>query len=713
MYSQLFAVKGKITNQYGEVLDSVLIFYEGRYTLSDNLGRYSLEDVLYSKDILFVKKGYHSSSIRIEKAEPLNDVEDNTLKSRFVEGSYDVVLWRFDEKPNTSEKEKKDGEQMERSVDTIKQSQTKVVQRSIFLQKKVIKPNEGESLTSAISRMSKVSGSPLLGEKKVVRLFGLKSKHTTIFLDDIPLNEPGQEFDISKIPSEIVDSIVVFSTDEESLSAGALAGIVKIYTKKRLSNYIKLQKALGSFGRDKTAFSASYLGSNFWILANVVDDFADNNFSYRHNSQKKRRAFNQKELLTFVVSTGGKLGKSNLLYTAFFDDYHIYLPGPIGMENAYLKAHSKGNILFNSFKAEQSYKKVELQATLGWKTTKNSYDNTSSTIEFYQIESKHSHNLLKADFQALFKKQIFSNTIGYSFDFQDFEYNEYRNGELTPQTIEPKSKSLNSVFAKTQLKKSFSNSFLFEAIFLNRVEFAQDNNLAQSLLLGSTYKDSLFANLTFAKNFSHPSYYDKYWKASHYAVGNPNLKSEESKTVELKTGGRSKRFYLEFVVNRIKLKNQISWQRFWSGWKPINIDKSEITNFQILSTSPLLEFVDLNLFAQRTLAYDRGDFRGKLIPFTPSYYISISLDLKLRNINFSADYNQTGSQWTTQDQLNKNQVKSYDNLDLTAGFTQKFGSWSFGQTLGVFNVLDKQILLYDVPQAGINWQGSISVNRLF
>lgn len=700
----VLAIEGRITDSQGKPIDSVLVIYEKKYTFSNYLGFYSIPNVEFSKNVFFIKKGYNSHFINISGKRVIKDYKRDYLGKKYAKGIFNIILWKATKNPSVT---------AEKKSELLTTPVIKKENKSLSLfksSKSVLKKKESENLSNLIRKKVLVKGGELAGERSVVRLLGMRGKHTIVIFNDVPLNLPGQEFDISLIPSEIVDSVVI---EQTANIFGGLAGSIKIYTKKGNESKALFGKKIGSFGRDFNWSNLEANSPNVRMNLSFSNDFAKNDFKYRDLNKIKKRNNNQKKSKNITLLLSHNFDKRETEYSLFSKDFINFLPGPIGMQQAYYKSNISGKILTNIVNFKQTINSHLIRVFISHHTDKQKYDNSNSKIDYYAIKSEHQYSKTMTKISAQRKKNSLFYEIIFNYNYQNFEYIEFRDGKKTDQTIDKKNKKNIAFLFVTGGTKKFSDKIYLSGEVSSKIEFAKKEYYSNGGKLSLFSTNGMTFSTFLNNNYNHPSFYDRFWRESVLSIGNPDLKPEESVTFGLYCALKKRKAKIEVTFVQTKLKNQISWHRFWNGWKPINIDRSEIRNYQIDIFFKPVSSLEITTFAQRTAAYDKGEYEGKIIPFTPEYYLSINGTFTFSVFSLSVNYNKTGRQWTTRDQFNQNYVKAFDYTNSTLSASKKIGDWNLTLYQKFNNILDRKVVHYGMPQAGFNWETGTNISYFF
>jgi outer membrane cobalamin receptor len=212
-----------------------------------------------------------------------------------------------------------------------------------------------------------------------------------------------------------------------------------------------------------------------------------------------------------------------------------------------------------------------------------------------------------------------------------------------------------------------------------------------------------------------PSFYDMFPRGDSQTMGNPELLPEDSLGWRIDViANINPSIRMAYWENRTD--NLIYWYRSVQGWKPGNIGKSEINNYEVHSEYELPAFYavlsKLSVNYTRTIARDitpNSDFYGKYIIYTPSHRWNIEASLSYLQFTQNLNYQKTGRRWTTRDQLIP-ALPSYETYNSRTAYHFQVGNLKTILNFNVFNLFDKKYQNYHyIPEPGRLWEASIGV----
>jgi outer membrane receptor protein involved in Fe transport len=120
-----------------------------------------------------------------------------------------------------------------------------------------------------------------LGSRSNLMLNGFQNKAVRYFKDGIPLDYLGGGFDISLVPTNMLDHIEVYKgVLPFSLGADALGGAINMVTTHQINNFLNLSYEFGSFNTHRASLNGYVKNSGTGLFAgiNAFYNYSDNNY---------------------------------------------------------------------------------------------------------------------------------------------------------------------------------------------------------------------------------------------------------------------------------------------------------------------------------------------------------------------------------------------------------------------------------------------------
>jgi len=142
--------------------------------------------------------------------------------------------------------------------------------------------------TSVADMLAKVSGIKIretggLGSATQINLNGFTGKHIRIFIDGVQFNHENSAYEISNIPTDIVEYIEVYKgVVPIEFGEDALGGAINIVTKQSTHRYGYLSYTYGSFNTHKSALGiAERITPNIALELQAYQNYSDNNYKVK------------------------------------------------------------------------------------------------------------------------------------------------------------------------------------------------------------------------------------------------------------------------------------------------------------------------------------------------------------------------------------------------------------------------------------------------
>ncbi|NCB02675.1 MAG: TonB-dependent receptor [Spirochaetia bacterium] len=591
-----------------------------------------------------------------------------------------------------------------------------------------------KDLLAHIGGVSIVSmGGPM--ESHMVRLRGSSVEQVVLLVDGKRVNSlQGGKYDISNIPLYNVERIEVI---EGALSAiygeNAIGGVINIITKNSFPAGTSITGDL-SYGSYNTIKGSLYseskkLLSPFSSFSSSIGAFAiysDGTYPYVHNLTNNS--------LTRINADGYKLGVSSTFSYEIDSEKEESIGGAL---NLYIDEKGvPGAIEFPSFYATMSDKKIDASFTYAHKNN-----------QLFAIES---------DFSLSYIYRLYDpNTTSANIN----RFSSHENGTLSSSISLSRNDEIGLISSLLRLKGSYrydslnstdlqspsssstteGNSFirhhvdiaLHDTLKINalslfpslRVDYRTINSTDglyyshsyhPSINLGSSlsFFEDIEVKLNIGSAYREPTFDDMFWSSSAFAVGNPYLKSEKARSVDVGVNYT----YRENISIKALYFNQhiedlIQWIPGVNGkWSPHNIGKVEKWgvggNITLIATITPLITSSLSLDYQYVNATDmsEGAVYKKKLPFIAPHTIKGAFSVaQLKNWKGEFQLSYISYRFIT----SENTKFIPHTLILDASFSYSFDqNWSINFILNnITNTEYYDASFYPIP--GIN--GKVSV----
>ena len=256
-------ISGEIVNEKGEPVLGAAIIISGlkKGASSDLDGNFIIKNIATKKFVLEVSSiGYISRKINV------NFNEDNQKRIKIVLKEDTTVI----EEVSLRTKTKTEAiEQKSYSIKSIDVSKLK---------------NKTTNLTEVLNNVSgvRIRSAGAVGSGYEVSLNGLSGNQIRIFVDDIPIDDLGDAFNLNNIALNLIERIDVYKgIVPVKLGADALGGAINIITDKNKNSYLDASYSIGSFNTHKAVLNGKYRNkkNGFTVNASGVYNYSDNDFT--------------------------------------------------------------------------------------------------------------------------------------------------------------------------------------------------------------------------------------------------------------------------------------------------------------------------------------------------------------------------------------------------------------------------------------------------
>ena len=698
LINSLFGVHitGKIISEKNKPIQDVIVNHNGRISLSNKNGIYTIENPNYQKKILFHKIGYTDIEVEFSKLKTTTIMNFEAIE---LEGLSTIgKQWQPTISPNTGKKTIK-----------INKNSTKYISLPQILK------NEANINIKGIS---------LPGSKQTISITGNETKHSVIMLDGIKLNSQGEAFDLSTIPVEIIDKIEILDGSGSAIAgSGSVGGIINIVTKSHndcenlQQDRINLSSYFGSYNYQKNVLGFFKKNNLFNINLTLSKENSLNDFLFKtiqgDFQKRKNNSYDTKDL-TLITSISFK----NIFIThkSLYTNFDRGLPGPINLIQMYDQAKLYGTLLKNTLQIHyETSKNINVISNLYSFYNRIKYSNLRSTNQIYKSESINKTIRKGVDLKINKRNDLCFYEIGIEKLIETFFYSNILAPKNSISEKESKNLALFAngtyLFQNDLFNTEFETNLRYDKINLPKIE--NDNeyyNYRVGLNLKYESRYNLILGGNFGSGFSSPSFYDLFWIGDNQTSGNPDLKPELSKGGKIYGKINTDKSKLKFEKTLNKIENKIFWYKSVNNlWKPGNIRDSKIETYQLNFLSNFIENWEIEFFWMRTFAFDISSEKKQFVPHIPTSKTIVSVKYMLKNASAKISYTRFGKQ---RDKLDDHPriIKDYELVDFTTNYSLIFKKYQFLLFLNLNNILNVRYeKIEQTPNSTFNWNSGISI----
>ena len=609
------------------------------------------------------------------------------------------------------------------------------VQQSIqYLKPTEQESSENESLAGYIAAETglQFSGTRTTGTQQTLKIPGYDSRHTLVMLDGIPLNSPGEEFDFSRIPLNLISEIEILPASVIS-GSGAMGTVINLISQTPdKPEELETGISYGSFGHYSANLSYSRHSERFSFQTDINYQQAENDFTYSAPSdwqlgdkylKRENNSFWQADIFSLFSyqSTWGDWD-FKLYYTNFFR----MLPGAVNNPELFYKARISGDIIKSQANWKYNWQNFQFITRFWNNTEKTIYDNTrllepyNQYLYYYIYGKNYKQSKGIRPVCEWEPNQNIKLKLGGEELAESYQYTETTNEVNSIPEIE---RGSYAIFSEAALNREMGDIIPWLKL-AGRYDNAQDFSPEQSgsIIGGINYEKELSISATIGRlwGFTLPSFYSLFWKGDAEAIGNPDLVPETSEGIKLEGSIEYQSNSLSVSWRDDDLQNMIIWvQDFNYAWKPINLGAANVKNLEYRCTLNPTQSLKLSGIYTRTITADKTRLAGgepsafcdKELIYTPDYQGNIALNWSPGDFIFNLSMEFTGSQWTTRDQLTEEKLLAeYQLYNCSFGWKMKYKKLDITWQLQVNNLLDEYYYIYEyMPQPGRNLNLSIKI----
>ncbi len=558
------------------------------------------------------------------------------------------------------------------------------------------------------------SATKLLGENQTLSLLGNLSRHTLVMLDNVPLNTNGEAFDLSSLAWDTIKRIEIVKGNASLYGgASAIGGIIYLYTNDvNIPSPLKFERqtSYGSFSQIRRFYIYEQKSPIFNFRVSMNKQSAKNNFTYeprpwwnihgkltRHNNSKKQQG------VAFQMNS--IINKINWNYNLDTEQIYRELPGPVNFLDIYKQAFLTGQNYRQNLNLNYQTDRLNNSLILWQNEDNTGYNNTHAPNPVYLTHYRQKQVSIGLKDQAVYSFDPADVSLGLELSRQSYE----RRDLLFPSlSIGKTSRQQAAISVKSSLESNgqFLSNNLQAGIRLDDVtEFGTFASWRIEELVNTDTEVELQAGVTLGNSFSLPSFYDLYWKGDAQSLGNPDLEPETSLGGSIWAKAGYTGYSIKAAYYQSEVKKLIQWRQtylYGTAWKPINIGKAALNNWELEAKAKPFDWINLDSSLTLTQAKDKTNDSKHNLTYTPDIRWISEAEITIHDFRFKLNLDYTGKQWTTPDNLiDPVPAVTLVNSDMVYKYVYKHLSSDIYLQLN--NLFDKQYETYAyVPQPGFN-----------
>lgn len=397
-----------------------------------------------------------------------------------------------------------------------------------------------------------VSSNGPRGATSLAKIRGSSTQQVLVLLDGIRLNsEQNGTFDLNSLPIPLKDIErieIVRGPGSALYGSAASGGVIQIFSRKPESKPATTANwSEGSYDTRNFGLSQSWQIGSFYYRLGASADRSD---GYRDNSDLNQENYNG---LIGLDLPGGY----NVEAYGYYIDKKNGVPGSTSMPSP--DAEQKDKNTFSQLKLSGPAGPIQFSARAIYDRQRNDQVNPT----FFEDDT-HILETIGTEVQATWQKGIQSLVFGG--DYYEDELDSTANGDQEQERW--------SLFSQYEIKPIQWAKLLLGLRFDEHSDFRSVFSPRAGLVLSAT--ESTTVRLSVGKSFRAPTLNDRFWPASFWAEGNPDLDPETAWEYEI---GCNQRFgdwgTIAIAGFMRQAKDLIQWAEGEDFvWRPYNVAKT-------------------------------------------------------------------------------------------------------------------------------------------
>lgn len=502
------------------------------------------------------------------------------------------------------------------------------------------------------------------GGASSARFRGTSATNTLVLWNGIGINAIGNgQVDFNAISASTTDQIVVRSGGGSvQYGSGAIGGIVQlndVLSFKKHQDY-DLFSSYGSFNTTSNFFKAN-LGTGKWaIKLSSTYNSSDNDYEFIDTRYKDENGNALKNIngdyknYGIDFSLGYQFSSLNKLYfytTKYYGDrfFSDGLPNP--------SAGTERNEDFNQrnlLKWDLSFHGFQQTLNLAYLTQEFRYYNDKNAIDYSFGKSQ--KTLLNYDLSYRFSNAL---KIKYLMAYES----------IVGATNEIDSRNRNSLSVAGSLLYLPTNNLTMSFDIRNEHNSDFSVPLAISLSAEQRLNKMITLKTNLSTNYRVPTYNELYWPV----VGDPDLKSEKSKQLELGGDLNVSQLYISATYFYIDIDDKIIWLPTGGTnlWRPKNIKNVVNQGFETSLSYKLLfaKQKELLFTGNYTFTHAVNTESDTNLPFVPHHLLNYNLDYTYQKLNLYIQGLHQSKVYTTEDSVGFYSIDALSVFNLGGNYT--------------------------------------------
>ncbi|MFT3794027.1 TonB-dependent receptor plug domain-containing protein [Flavobacterium sp.] len=473
---------------------------------------------------------------------------------------------------------------------------------------------------------------------------GTTAQQTAVIWNGININSQlNGQTDFNTVSTRDFENISVRSGGGSAIyGSSAIGGSIHLNNDLVFGSTFRNEFELG-YGSFET-YHAHYrvLASNEKVSVNagISRNSSQNDYDYIDSKKDLKNENGQFYNTSMNVAFGYKINTNNYLklYSQVFEsERHFSLINPSDTKTKYRDFNTRNLLECSSF-----FNRFTSKVKVAFLSEKYQYFENIQSDDFYfgKVETF----IAKYDLAYDINPDIRTNLI------VDFTQNKADGSDIHPEKRQIGSAAL-------LWKHRFEKVFVYELSVRKETTSNYDSPLLFSIGTNLSPSEHYSLKMNFSKNFRIPTFNDLYWKQG----GNPDLKPESSRQIEIGNEFKTKYFRLTASVYQVHIQDMIRWIPGSGG-----VFSPENTNQVLINGAELALQYDRRLGnhhfnANGTYGYtdSRNRETDKQLIYVPFHKATAVLSYGFRKLSFAYQHLYNGFVYTQSDNNPKKKVGDY------------------------------------------------------
>ena len=541
---------------------------------------------------------------------------------------------------------------------------------------------------------------------------GANADQVVVLMDGVRLNTAqGGGVDLNLFPSSALDRIeVVRGAHSAILGSDAIGGAIHLRSKELSVSQdfnLGIQSTLGSFGTQMVQVQGAKRIGAMSLLVNFSKMNSDGNFTFEDpisgkNIARKNNDYAGNNLFlksNYVFNIRNQL---QLIYQKLNTDKGVAGSVNAGWDGLPMTTpearsqYDRGLIALSS--RNQVTDQLRLTSQVNYQDFEYAYQDPAG---WTPADDVHENKSMQFNLMASWTQNPFINFSAGA---------DIRKDQLESTQITADDRTVTGGFAQANVTSPVSlgnlktHWVLIPAVRYDHYSDVDDQISPQIGLkvgTGETVQFALKGNYGLA--YRVPSFNDLYWPEDAYTKGNPNLKPESSKNLDVGievSGDVAGYIQAEVTYFNNRVEDLINWQPLPDNefvYMPTNIGIAKLagveTSLQYTLPNNAAYLRIAHTFMEATDETKKSDNKGNTLIYRPKNKLDVTAGIQMKMIMANLNYRTVSKRFTTADNLLF--LDAYSLLNANIGVSHQLMGTTLKAKVQAINLLDKSIFIND------------------